>query len=84
MHSGRQGIIMGNKRKAMQADLGIFMHILAYPGIFRHVQELFRHNQNLINPGMFRTQLYSKSETKTFRTLSNIYNVACCKNCSQL
>ena len=53
------GITMGTcKAKEIQADLGIFTHILAYSvifrhiqtysGIIRHIQELFRHIQDLV------------------------------------
>ena len=36
--------------KAIWADLGIFMHILTYPGIIKLIQELFRHIQTYSEP----------------------------------
>ena len=72
------------KTNAIQAYLGIFSHIWAYSGRFRHMQELFRHilaysscwhiqNQRYIqNTGIFRTLVYSESccihNSYTFRT----------------
>ena len=62
------------KTKAIQTDLGIFMHIHAYARIFRHFQaypEIIRHilNPGIIqaysgsccNPGIFRILLHSES-----------------------
>ena len=47
------------KTKAMQADLGIFMNILIYSGIFRH-----RHNLDIIqNSGISKTLVLSEPET---------------------
>ena len=47
MCSCRQGITMGpSKTKGIQVDLATFTYILAYSGIFRHVQKLFTHIQN--------------------------------------
>ena len=39
------------KTKAIQADLSIFTHVLTYSGIFRHIQDISRHNQ--IYSGLF-------------------------------
>ena len=36
---------MGKQKKVIQADFGIFMHISANPGIFRHVQNPIKHPQ---------------------------------------
>ena len=46
------------KTKAIQADLGIFMNISAYPGIFSRTNlDIFR---TLCNPDIFRTMVYSE------------------------
>ena len=43
-------LLWGIKTKAVQADLCLFTHILTYSGIFRLIQELFRHTQPCIIP----------------------------------
>ena len=57
------------KTKAIQANLGIFMHILAYWSIFRHIQAwsgIFRNYSGIFKtlgkPLIFRTQEYSEPE----------------------
>ena len=49
------------KTKAIQADEGIFTHILAYSNIFKHKQSIgiFR---TLCNPGIFRTLAYTEQK----------------------
>ena len=55
--SFRQRIIMGKcKKKAIQADVGIFTDISVYSGIFKNYSGIFR---ILCNPGIFRTLAYS-------------------------
>ena len=77
-----QGLQWGSKTKVIQADLGTFTHILAYSGYFRQAQELFTHTRTFRNPSVLRTLVYSKIRNRgIFRTLSNIYDGACCKNC---
>ena len=58
----RQEIAMGNcKTKAVQADLGTFMHITAYSDIFRgitrYIQDLFRHIHAYSEPCVTLTYL---------------------------
>ena len=50
------------KTKAIQADKGIFTHILAYSDIFKHKQStgIFR---SFCNPGIFRTLVYAEQKT---------------------
>ena len=52
------------KTKAIYADLGIFTHLLAYPGIFRHMQTYSEIIKaifwSLDNPGKFKTPVYSE------------------------
>ena len=72
------------KTKAIQADEGIFTHILAYSNIFKHKQSIgiFR---TLCNPGIFRTLAYTEQKTYSeswyidnrgiFRTL--VYSKPC-------
>ena len=55
------------KTKAIQTELGIFMHIPAYSGIFRHIQAysgIFKNYLGvfltLCNPVIFRTLVYSE------------------------
>ena len=65
------------KTKAIQADEGIFTHILAYSNIFKHKQSIgiFR---TLCNPGIFRTLAYTEQKPELwyiqkpdiFRTLA--------------
>ena len=45
------------KTKAIQADLGIFWHILNYSGIHRHIQQLFGHIQAYLVPFVALTYL---------------------------
>ena len=62
------------------------MHISIYSGMFRHVQELFRHTQNseqpwhIQNPGIFRTKSICRY-SGIFRTLgyseADIYSEPC-------
>ena len=62
-HSSRQGITMGTcKTKALQADLGIFTHILAYSGIIQAYSELcFIQNPDILKTrGIFRFLVYSE------------------------
>ena len=49
------------KTKVIQADEGIFTHILAYSAIFKHNQSIgiFR---TLCNPGIFRTLVYTEQK----------------------
>ena len=49
------------KTKAIQADKGIFTHILAYSDIFKHKQSIgiFR---TLCIPGIFRTLVYTEQK----------------------
>ena len=68
-----------NATKAIQADLGIFTHILAYSDIFKHKQAysgiiwaysgIFR---TLCNPSIFKTLLHS--EPKAYSELWYIQN----------
>ena len=51
-----KGLQWGNKTKVIQVDLGTFTYILAYSGLFRA----------LCNPAIFKTLVYSKSETKAY------------------
>ena len=37
---------MGNKTKAIKADLGKFTHISEYSGMFRNYSGILRHTQN--------------------------------------
>ena len=57
-----------NKTKAIQVDLGIFMHISAYSDLFRYIpaycnqaysgiiQDIFK---MLCNPGIFKTLIHA-------------------------
>ena len=54
---------MGSNAKANQADLGTFTHILAYSGMFWNYLGIFR---TLFNSSIFRTLIYSKSETEEY------------------
>ena len=47
----------GIKTKAIQADLGTFMHNSTYSGMFRNYSGILG---TLCNPGIFRTLTYSK------------------------
>ena len=49
------------KTKAIQADEGIFAHILAYSNIFKHKQSIgiFR---TLCNRGIFRNVVYTEQK----------------------
>ena len=46
------------KAKAIQTDIGIFVHIPTYSGLLRHIQELFRHIEAYSEP--FVTVAYSE------------------------
>ena len=61
MRSRNRGITMGKyKTKAIQTDLGIFTHILAYST--RHIQEYPDILRTLCNPDIFTTLVYSYSK----------------------
>ena len=49
------------KTKAIQADEGIFTHILAYSDKFKHKQSIgiFR---TLFNPGIYKTLVYTEQK----------------------
>ena len=49
------------KTKAIQADEGIFTHILAYPNVFKHKQSVAI-VITLCNPGIFRTLAYTEQK----------------------
>ena len=69
------------KTKAIQADLGIFTHILTYSDIIRHIQELFRHIQ-IYSESCVTRYIKKPHKFKTrdiFRTLSKIYDEALCE-----
>ena len=56
MLSNKQGIAMGKyKSNAIQADLRTFMHILAYSGIIRHIQNY----SGIIQEFFWHIQAYS-------------------------
>ena len=58
--SSRQGITIGTwKRKAFQADLGIFTDTQTYSGIFRNYSGIFN---TLCKLGIFRTLAYWEPE----------------------
>ena len=72
------------KTKTIQADLGIFTHIMAYSRIFRlsrHIQAhsgIFRNYSGifwtLCNPGIFRTLLYWASWHIQNQNMSEAYS----------
>ena len=74
MHSSRHGITIWTcKTKAIQADLGIFIHIHTYSSIFRHINAqpgIFRNY-----PGIFRTLFkYAYSEHCPIQNWRHIQN----------
>ena len=56
-----EGLKWGNKTKVIQTGPGIFTHISTYLEVFRNYSGIFR---TLYNPGIFRTLVYSESETE--------------------
>ena len=66
------------EKKAIQADLGIFTHIVVYSGICRHIQtysgiiryiwDLFRYIQGYSEICIFRTLEHSEKNSDIFRT----------------
>ena len=92
IHSCRQGITMRKyKTKVIQTVLGIFMHIRAYSGNSKTCKTLcnktcktlfsepwhIQTKRHIQAPGIFRT-------LSRFRTLSNIFDGAFCKNSLRL
>ena len=68
----QNGLQWGNNKKANQADLGTFTHILEYSGMFRNYSGILR---MLCNSSIFRTLVYSKSETKVYSAPCQICTV---------